>query len=356
MNTLIVNISIIMKNSFYYIFLIFLTFVFTISVSADSWELPKTRTVCSENNEFCLKVIPKKLESQLSYFEDKVDGKKNAGADKKVKENYCKGIFYVRDRNGNLREQWKIKLANEVSPVDVLVSNKGGYIVTFDNWHSVGYGDDAVVIYETSKGEMINKLGLSDFLTENDIYELPRSTSSVWWGGKHFISKEKQNLVLQITKGKRSYEKDAEYFPINVDLKTGKVLDEIKDRLPYLQFSIKPIETGLEEIFKDVNVDNICDNSKSYRTISSTDFLKMTVSQEELEYPPAARAANLQGIVVLKILINENGDVDCVIPISGQPLLKNFITKAIKNWKFEKSEGKYKGKITFEVKGTLISP
>lgn len=210
---------------------LFLIVIFALAASAnaDTWALPQEQTVCSENDKFCIKIVPKKLESQLSYFKDKVDGRNDAGADKKIEENYCKGVFYARDAGGRLHEKWKIKLVNEVSPVTILVSNDGDYVVTFDNWHGVGYGEEVVVIYDASKGDLIRKMGLSDFLTENDIASLPMSVSSIWWGGKHRIDDD--NLVLKVTKSKQALDKNADYIDIRVELKTGKILDEKRDRL-----------------------------------------------------------------------------------------------------------------------------
>ncbi len=347
-----------MKHSNRFILLILITLFFSVTAFADSWALPKKRTICSKNNKFCLKIIPKNLKSQLAYFKDKVDGKENAGANKKVKNNYCKGIYYSRDENGKLHKKWKIKLVNEVSPVDVLISDDGKYVVTFDNWHSVGYGDDVVVIYETSKGQVINKLGLSDFLTETDIFALPKSVSSIWWGGKHLIDYAKQNLILQITKGKRIYNKNADYFPVRIDLKTGKVLDEIRDHLPSLQYSIKPL-AQINKLPERVNssADNIlCQKSQEYQNFSSTEFLKKAITQEKIVYPVAAIAVRATGIIIVEVFVNENGDVDCVSPISGHPLLKPIIVRSVKKWKFEKKQFKYYGQIAFEGKIQLVSP
>lgn len=55
---------------------------------ADTWRLPTTEKYCSENKRFCLRVEPKNLTSQLAYFEDKVDGKDNAGEQQEEKDNY----------------------------------------------------------------------------------------------------------------------------------------------------------------------------------------------------------------------------------------------------------------------------
>jgi len=335
--------------------LILLTFIFAFTAKADSWSLPQEKTICSENNKFCFKVIPKKLGSQLDYFKDKVDGKENAGADKKAKENYCKGIFYVRDEKGNLREQWKTKLVNEVSPVNVLVSNQGDYVVTFDNWHGVGYGDDVVVIYDASKGSLIRSFGLSEFLTDSDIESLPTSTSSIWWGGNHWIDKEKGQLVLQVTKGKKSFENNADYFEIGVELSTGKILDEKRDRLPSLQFLIEPIEANQEQDVSQPSKDD-CVVGIEVRRIVSSEFLAKAISKEKPVYGAAAKAVRATGKLVAEILVAENGDVNCARIISGHPLLRNSILEAVKKWKFEKSEGKYIGRIAFDAKSVLVSP
>lgn len=158
------------------------------SVRADSWELPRKTKYYSLDRKYCLEMIPKKLESQLAYFEDKVKGKENAGAVKGQKDNRAKGIFYVRGSIG-YSKKFEFPLLNEVSPVTALVSNKG-YVVTFDNWHMAGYGDNVVVIYR-SDGTLVRKFGLNDLFTEGDIERFKHSVSSIWWGGEHYINDKK---------------------------------------------------------------------------------------------------------------------------------------------------------------------
>ena len=348
-----------MKQPKSFLLFFLLASLFAISAKADSWALPKEETVCSKNNKYCFKVIPKKLESQLSYFQDKVDGKENAGANKKIKENYSKGIYYVRDETGILRERWRTKLVNEVAPVDVLVSDRGDYVVTFDNWHSVGYGDNVVVIYEASKGALIKKLGLSDFLTDSDIENLPRSISSIWWGENHSIDKEKKQLLLEVTKGKRSFAENADYFTVRIELSTGKVLDEKRDRLPSLQFLIQPVEESPSENTTNISEgarEAACFEAKDFKKVSSAELLKKAVVQERPSYPAAAKAVRATGNVVVEILVSESGDVECARLVSGHPLLRRAVTEAVKKWKFEKGGAKSGGFIAFEGKVILISP
>ena len=339
--------------------LVLLTFVFVISAKADSWALPEKKTVCSENKKFCFKVIPKKLAGQLDYFEDKEAGKENAGADKREKENYAKGIFYARDKFGNLRERWKIKLVNEVSPVDILVSNEGDYVITFDNWHNVGYGNDVVVIYDAADGKLVKNLGLSDFLTDSDIENLPRTSSSIWWRGKHFIETPEKRLVLRVTKGRPPSEKESNYFQVRVDLSTGSVLDEKRDRFPSLQFLLEQFDANQEQNINAISKnekENECFAGKNPQKLSAADFLKKVIAKEMPAYPPAAKAVGATGNVIVEVLVSESGEAACARVISGHPLLSNSVLAGVKKWKFEKSDASYSGYIGFAGKSILISP
>ncbi len=331
--------------------------IFPIVTHADTWAMPKERSVCSVNNKYCLKVIPKKLTNQLDYFGDKVDEKENAGADKGAKNNKCRGIFYVRDANGILRKRWEIDLLNEVAPVDVLVSDQGDYVITFDNWHSVGYGDDVVAIYSATSGKLIKNFGLSEFLTEHDIHSLPRSTSSIWWGDEHFIDQANRQLVLQVAKGKRTFEKDVKYFQIRVELSSGKVLDEKRDRFSSLQFKIEQIgelNNVDENVLEGVAV--ACLNGEDANRITNEELTERIKSEVLPEYPPAAKAVRAQGTVIVAIRVNKDGTVACSEAISGHPLLRATLVNAAKKWTFVKAEIPYSSYLVFKGGWFLVNP
>jgi len=52
-------------------------------------------------------------------------------------------------------------------------------------------------------------------------------------------------------------------------------------------------------------------------------------------YPPLARAARVQGIVVLGVVIGKGGDVRDVKIVSGHPMLAPAAMKAIKQWRYQ---------------------
>lgn len=206
-------------------FILFPAFLFilfaSIGAKADSWAVPSEKTVCSANNKYCLRITPKKLPGQIEE-----------GSSIKEDENYCKGTFFARGSKGKANARWSIKLANEIAPVSALITDDGNYLVTFDNWASMGYGDNAVVIYNANDGSMIKKLALTDFLTESDYAKLSRSVSSIWWaGGKHKI--EDGKLVLNVAgPGNDGHSENGERFFIDIDLATGAMLSEKKDHYP----------------------------------------------------------------------------------------------------------------------------
>jgi TonB family protein len=52
-------------------------------------------------------------------------------------------------------------------------------------------------------------------------------------------------------------------------------------------------------------------------------------------YPPLARRARIQGTVILKVLINESGDVENLQLFSGHPMLAPAVVDAVKQWKYK---------------------
>lgn len=193
------------------------------SVRADDWPMPAEKTVCSANGSFCLKITPKKLPAQL-----------NTSSGKKVKENFCKAEFFAAQKKEKVTSIWTVRLVNEISPARAIISDDGKYVVTFDNWAALGYGDNVVAIYRGADGGLVKKLALTDFLTEADISNLPRSTSSIWWSGVHTFDND--ILLLDVVGPKNPGKDETANFKIRVKLENGEVLDEKRDYYPVRSF------------------------------------------------------------------------------------------------------------------------
>ncbi len=313
------------------------------STKADRWIPPYKTKYCSQNKKYCLEVTPKQLESQLKYFEDKVNNKSDAGA-VKGRENYAKGTFYVRGNDGGYASKSSFRLVNEVGPVCAVVSDNGDYVVTFDNWHRAGYGDDVVVIYRAD-GSLIKKFGLENLLTEGDIGVLVRTTSSIWWGGKHEIDEDAGLLVLKIVATRKSSgDEGSQIRELKIDLATGRPLEAKKDLFPNLQI----VSTVTAEVpigsqptspgeMKCSPPDEKPDFNQA--TKISAEVLQSKVRHRVMPpYPPIAKATRVDGIVEVEVLISKTGDVKCARPLSGHALLRGAAVAAAFNWKFEPFE------------------
>ena len=314
------------------VFLLMLVVFAGTSALADSWALPSKREYYSSDRKYRLDVIPKKLESQLKYFEDKGDGKPDAGAVKGLKDNRAKAIFFVRESIGYTKKA-EFALVNEVSPVSALVSEDGNYLVTFDNWHAVGYGDDVVVIYR-SDGTLVKKFSLEDLFTKDDISTFSHSVSSRWWGGEHYIDNKKGILYLKAGREDQSRE-------LGIELATGRPLEPKRDLFPERQLhftvSIEPADAPAIPTSQEPRClasDMTFDTANALRLPSEQ--LRSKLTTEILPpYPPIAKAAGAEGKVIVEVLVLETGEVICVRVLAGHPLLVSATIKAVQQWKFD---------------------
>jgi hypothetical protein len=209
------------------LFLCSLTTLFfaPIPTHADSWFPAKTEDYFSSDNVYLFRVVPRKLNSSLDYFRDKVEGLENAGQ-RPGGQPYCMGTLSKSDAGDSYQPVWTKVLINDVAPTRAIVSRSGEYVVTFDNWYAVGYGKDVVVIYGRD-GKSIRELGLADLMPEGEIEKLPRSVSSIWWGKDHYIDETGKLLVLKIVaNGKRPYGPDVVFRQVRVELATGKIISD----------------------------------------------------------------------------------------------------------------------------------
>jgi len=69
-------------------------------------------------------------------------------------------------------------LANPVAPVDFLVTDRG-YLVTLDNWGSMGYGK--IAVFYSPNGDVIQSFELKDLFSADEISRFGHSVSSIWW-------------------------------------------------------------------------------------------------------------------------------------------------------------------------------
>ncbi|MBB3878175.1 hypothetical protein [Sphingomonas pseudosanguinis] len=187
---------------------------------ADSWATPTTQTFTSCKGHARVVVTPRDLESQLAYFEDKVDGVEPAGQT-------GTGPTHARARvetlvGGTWRAVWDEQIANDVAPVHVIVRDDGGYTVTFDDWHGTGYGPRAVVIYD-AKGSIVRALSLSDIIPRDYIEALPHSVSSIQWRGQPRFTADGRQVVIPAIIPSSEFPGETAYVETTINLATGTV-------------------------------------------------------------------------------------------------------------------------------------
>jgi WD40 repeat protein len=132
-----------------------------VSAAADTWSVPTTRIVQSQDGNVAVRIVP-----------NTNPGKDHVTAQATVTrwDAKTKSYSFVRE----------VTLRNPQSPVTVVVTNDAHFLVTFDDWSAVGRTDNAVVIYDLLNGDVSN-YRLEDFLPEEFRNKLERSISSVEW-------------------------------------------------------------------------------------------------------------------------------------------------------------------------------
>ncbi len=187
---------------------------------ADSWVLPTTTTYESCSGHARITVTPRNLESQVGYFEDKVGNIDPAGQKKG-------GARVAKARLERLVDKrwqvvWERQIINDVAPVSAIVRDDGEYVVTFDDWHGVGYGPNAVVIYGTA-GKLVRALALSDIVPADYIKALPHSVSSIQWRGDSRFSPDGQRVLIPVAIPSENFASATVKIEFAVDLADGKV-------------------------------------------------------------------------------------------------------------------------------------
>jgi hypothetical protein len=186
-------------------------------VRADTWAAPHTAVYNSANGTYRFTTIPPGEVGNPVVERDKAR---------------CLGRLQQKQKDGSYTTLWEKPLSNTVSPVSAVVSDSGKSVVTFDNWHHMGHGKNAVVLYG-SEGKIIRELSLTDFLTQDEFFDLRRSVSSIWWGSGHVLDEKNGCVVLKVTRGEGIGNADKkEAKPpkeVRVRLEDGKVIEEKKE-------------------------------------------------------------------------------------------------------------------------------
>jgi TonB family protein len=87
-------------------------------------------------------------------------------------------------------------------------------------------------------------------------------------------------------------------------------------------------------------------STPSVRILSATPYEPATLITPK--YPPIARLAKIEGRVVVKAEVAENGTVSSVVSEGGHPMLKPTAIETVKTWTFPPAEGSRTELVEFE--------
>ena len=122
---------------------------------ADSWSNPHELTAPSANGQFMARTQPASATQPASLRVSRKDG----------------------------APLWQAQLTNKVSPVEVMITDDGEGVITFDNWGQVGYGDDVLAFYgrkgQLTRYSLEQILGVEKVALDDPSVSL--SVSSRWW-------------------------------------------------------------------------------------------------------------------------------------------------------------------------------
>ena len=132
----------------------------------------------------------------------------------------CRGAAWIKSSDSEWRQLWDKPLQNRLSPVTAVVANGGWRIVTFDNYYSVGYGDEVIVFYNET-GDLIKKYSLENLLSKEELDRVPRSVSSRWWRNRVHLD---EALGVLIVDAVQSYGDKRSLKSISFNLADGGIL------------------------------------------------------------------------------------------------------------------------------------
>ena len=253
-------------------FIVYIMWLFCIidgAAHADQWSFPEQVEILSNNKQYKFIIVPNRRIGEV-----------NVGSF---------GILYKKVAK-EYKKQWIIRLVNKHSPVSGVVSENGDMVVTFDNYHRAGLGEDVIVVYG-GDGALIRKYGLEDFLEEDHLKILPRSISSRSWNC------DEGSIVKGILN-----------FSVIADSqKNGCLSVRIEPRNNIVEFVDSGAEVGSES-----------SSSSSYprsRTMSS---------MPDAEFISKYRKAILEGPELIRIIWERNSDCsEC----SEEDILKKVLSK-----------------------------
>ena len=205
--------------------------IFTCHAPADSWMSPTRTTMKSPNGKFVAVLDPVEL-----------------GARGRAKPHLT---VRAADAPGDAAPLWETDLGNEVAPVELMLTNDGRHVVTFDNWHRAGYGDDVVAFYAQDKAgaRRVAAYSLEQILPKEQVAQVTTSVSSRWWRehGHRFFDEAGGRTAVCVWLGRLGRW-------VAWDVATGKPLDVTADAEALRRWNRAGADWAMRELSRDRDV------------------------------------------------------------------------------------------------------
>ena len=149
---------------------------------ADEWIKENKKTYTSQNGIYELIIeptyIPKNYEKEIK--KRKIHPEKFLNKPMTDTITPCHAILYKKLGNFGLPELiWEKELVNPIAPYEAMITNDGKYIVTFNDWGKLGYGENVMVVYGEN-GDLLKQYRLHE-ITNLSESQLSVSVTSIWW-------------------------------------------------------------------------------------------------------------------------------------------------------------------------------
>lgn len=143
------------------IIILFIILIITILSFGDEWIRAFKKEYWSQNHLYQLTVFPTEFPNKAK--DDTIN---------------CRAVLwkYIGDK---IQPVWEKELVNPIAPYNAFVTNDGKFTITFDDWYSLGIGENVMAIYD-SIGVFQKKYKLID-LAPIPINQLKQSVTSIWW-------------------------------------------------------------------------------------------------------------------------------------------------------------------------------
>ena len=189
----------------YFCILIFLS----ANSSADSWEDPEDFSISSRlGNAFVRVEIAKQ------------------NTPSKAK------IFKFDETNDRYNHIKTLSLPNPVRPLEGMITEDAKFLITFDDYFGVGTGENVIVIHNIESGKS-KSYSLRDFVTWDDIRNMPSSVSSDYWYTDTYFSPDEKLVYIRNYRDHNDYRDHSEPIPeFTVNLETMKIKTTYKQAEP----------------------------------------------------------------------------------------------------------------------------